>query len=48
MVVYIAKLVIKNKNKKCANEHYILFTTEQQAKMCELMGCYEVGKDDCN
>ena len=38
----------KEQEQKCANEHYILFTTETQAKMCELMGCYEVEEDDCN
>ena len=38
----------KEQEQKCANEHYILFTTEQQARMCELMGCYEVEENDCN
>ena len=38
----------KEQELKCANEHYILFTTEEQAKMCELMGCYEVEDNDNN
>ena len=38
----------KDQEQKCANEHYILFTTEEQAKICELMGCYEAEEDDCN
>ena len=37
----------KEQEQKCANEHYILFTTEAQAKMCELM-CGKVDEDDCN
>ena len=37
----------KEQEQKCANEHYILFTTEQQAKMCDLM-CGEVEIENDN
>jgi len=38
----------KKNEEKCASQNYIMFTTEEQTKMCELMGCYEVEKDDDN
>ena len=31
----------------CANEHYIMFTTEEQEKLCSLM-CGEIENDDNN
>lgn len=37
----------KEQEQKCANEHYILFTTEQQAKLCDLMcGEAEIENDN--
>ena len=35
----------KENEEKCASQHYILFTTEQQAQMCDLM-CGEAEDDD--
>ena len=38
----------KENELKCASKNYILFTTEEQKKMCDLMGCGEVEEDDNN
>ena len=35
----------KEQEEKCTNEHYILFTTEEQKTLCDLM-CGEVENDD--
>lgn len=36
----------KIQEEKCKNLDYVLFTTEEQKKMCDLMGCGEVEEDE--
>ena len=33
---------------KCKELNYILFTTEEQSQLCDLMGCYEEVEEDEN
>lgn len=37
----------KEQEQKCASQHYIMFTTEEQAKLCDLM-CGEAEIEDDN
>ena len=37
----------KEQEQKCANEHYILFTTEKQKELCDLI-CGEIEDNDNN
>jgi hypothetical protein len=36
----------KEQEEKCKKLDYILFTTEEQKKMCDLMGCGEVKENE--
>lgn len=38
----------KENEEKCSKQNYILFTTDAQMELCELMGCGEVEEDDCD
>ena len=38
----------KEQELKCANEHYILFTTEEQKQLCDLMCGEAEVEDDSN
>ena len=33
---------------KCKELNYILFTTEEESQLCDLMGCYEEVEEDEN
>ena len=37
----------KENEKKCASQHYIMFTTKEQKDLCDLM-CGEVEENDDN
>ena len=36
----------KEQEEKCANMHYALFATENDIRMCELMGCGDIQEDE--
>ena len=36
----------KEQEEKCTNMNYALFTTENDTKMCDLMGCGEIQEDE--
>lgn len=38
----------KENELKCASQHYIMFTTEEQAKLCDLMCGKAEEEDDSN
>lgn len=36
----------KEQEEKCANMNYTLFATENDIRMCELMGCGDIQEDE--
>ena len=38
----------KENELKCASQHYIMFTTEEQAELCDLMCNNSEEENDCN